>query len=55
MHQHAVACFIVNNRGMHTKRKDHPGSPGMEQGGRRDRYEVLLFQRDSRHATYARY
>ena len=31
------------------------GSPGMEQGGRRDRYEVLLFQRDGRHATYARY
>ena len=31
------------------------GSPGMEQGGRRDPYEVLLFQRDGRHATYARY
>ena len=31
------------------------GSPGMEQGGRRDPYEVLLFQRDGRHAIYARY
>ena len=31
------------------------GSPGMEQDGRRDPYDVLLFQRDGRHATYARY
>ena len=31
------------------------GSPGMEQEGRRDRYEVLLFQRDGRHVIYARY
>ena len=31
------------------------GSPGMEQDGRRDPYEVLLFQRDGRNATYARY
>jgi hypothetical protein len=31
------------------------GSPGMEQDGRRDPYEVLLFQRDGRHTTYARY
>jgi len=31
-----------------------PGSPGME-GPRRDPYEVLLFQRDGRYATYANY
>ena len=31
------------------------GSPGMEQEGRRDHYEVLLFQRDGRHVVYARY
>ena len=31
------------------------GSPGMEQNGRRDPYDVLLFQRDGRNATYARY
>ena len=31
------------------------GSPGMEQDGRRDPYEVLLFQRDGRHIVYARY
>jgi len=31
------------------------GSPGMEQDGRRDPYDVLLFQRDGRHATHARY
>lgn len=31
------------------------GSPGMEQGGKREPYEVLLFQRDGRHAIYARY
>ena len=31
------------------------GSPGMEQDGRRDRYEVLLFQRDGRYVVYARY
>lgn len=31
------------------------GSPGMEQGGKREPYEVLLFQRDGRYTTYARY
>ena len=31
-----------------------PGSPGME-GPRSDPYEVLLFQRDGRYSTYAKY
>jgi hypothetical protein len=31
------------------------GSPGMEQGEKREPYEVLLFQRDGRYTTYARY
>lgn len=31
------------------------GSPGMEQGGKREPYEVLLFQRDGRYVAYARY
>ena len=31
-----------------------PGSPGME-GPSSDPYEVLLFQRDGRYATYAKY
>ncbi len=31
------------------------GSPGMEQGGRRDAYEVLLVNRDGSTRTYARY
>ncbi len=31
------------------------GSPGMEQGARRDRYEVLLVHRDRPPSVYARY
>ena len=31
------------------------GSPGMEQGGRKDAYEVLLVNRDGSTRTYARY
>jgi hypothetical protein len=31
------------------------GSPGMEQGGRRDPYDVLLVRRDGRYTVYARY
>lgn len=31
------------------------GSPGMEQGGRKDPYEVLLVERDGGTRTYARY
>lgn len=31
------------------------GSPGMEMGGRRDRYEVLLVDRQGATRTYARY
>lgn len=31
------------------------GSPGMEQGGRKDRYDVLLVKQDGKTQTYSRY
>lgn len=31
------------------------GSPGMEQGSRKDRYDVLLVKRDGKTRTYSRY